>query len=74
MLEKLKSKLAEKAREVSDETVGIVKVDELIRENRFDICKTCDQFHQKSQLCKTCGCYIPAKTWLKSTSCPLKKW
>lgn len=40
---------------------------------RMDICKTCP-FMGKDQRCGKCGCFLPAKTRVKKSSCPIGKW
>lgn len=79
MLDALKAKIAEKARQTAYATKEYlewnnVKVSDIVREERFSICKSCDEFHKTTEFCKVCGCYMPAKTWIASTSCPIKKW
>jgi|688.fasta_scaffold00229_39 hypothetical protein len=69
MLEKLKQKLAQTAQTVVDN----IKLPEEQRNQRLEICKTCDQFHS-TDFCKLCGCYMPVKTYIPSVSCPQKKW
>jgi len=44
-----------------------------IREDRLDICRSCDKFNG-IQFCSLCKCFMPAKTWLVNASCPIKKW
>jgi hypothetical protein len=43
------------------------------REQRIEICKTCDRL-SLLKFCKECHCYMPLKTYIKSVSCPLEKW
>jgi hypothetical protein len=69
MLDKLKKKLAQ----TSQNVVDVIKLPEEQRNQRLEICKTCDQFHS-TDFCKVCGCYMPVKTYLPGSSCPLKKW
>lgn len=76
MFDALKKKLSAAKTQVSDmseELMSHIKVSEEVRTERLDVCKTCDQFH-KSEFCKLCGCYMPAKSWLPHSSCPMKKW
>lgn len=40
---------------------------------RLDICNSCDKLRDNNT-CKECGCYMPAKTHLPFTKCPLNKW
>ena len=55
------------------------------RTDRLSICRDCEHYVQKTKSCgdlvkeaftdsKLCGCYMPAKTKLKTSSCPLGKW
>lgn len=69
MLDKLRKKLAAATETVTD----YIKLSEGQRNERFDICKSCDQFHP-TEFCKLCGCYMPLKTYIPSVSCPQKKW
>lgn len=53
------------------------KVAAEIREERYDTCKSCPAFIEKSKRCSECGCFMEAKTWIggdKDMLCPLKKW
>lgn len=70
MLDKLKEKLAQKTQNV----VSFIKVPDDIREQRLEICMSCDKLIHKIDMCKLCGCLVHAKTWVAQTSCPIKKW
>ena len=62
MIEKAKNELAShfiKA-EISDE--------------RIAICNSCDEYNKTINICKKCGCFMPAKTKLARAKCPLGKW
>ena len=53
------------------------KVDKAIRNARYETCKLCPSFIQKSKRCSECGCFMEAKTWInadKAILCPLNKW
>ena len=53
------------------------KVSKEIREERYDTCKGCPFFDEKSKRCKDCGCFMEAKTWVGGDPdmlCPQKKW
>ena len=39
---------------------------------RYAICRECQHF--KMYICKKCGCFMPAKTQLRSVSCPIGLW
>ena len=43
---------------------------------RMDICKECERFANLKPLgyCKECGCYMPFKTRLLGSECPIGKW
>lgn len=49
-------------------------VDQQVKQQRMNICKTCDCFVAKYKTCKLCGCYMPAKTTFASTECPKGLW
>lgn len=40
---------------------------------RMDICNTCP-FKGKDQRCGKCGCFLPAKTRIAKSSCPIGLW
>lgn len=50
-----------------------LKVSKEIHDTRMEICKNCDKLNTIN-FCKQCGCFMPLKTWLKSSNCPLGKW
>ena len=52
--------------------VKLASEDEAIRRNR--ICKSCDRYLAATSMCKECGCYMPFKTKLRSSACPLGHW
>jgi len=41
---------------------------------RQNICADCPELTTIIQICKQCGCFMPAKIWLMDARCPLKKW
>lgn len=49
-----------------------------IFEERFNICKGCEHYDEKSFAgtgrCRECGCSIQAKLRIGSSACPLNKW
>jgi hypothetical protein len=49
-------------------------VEKSVRNERFDICKGCDYFFSLTGTCRSCGCFMGLKTWLKHASCPIDKW
>lgn len=69
MLEALKKKLEEKLNNATES----IKLSDIERDKRFEICKTCENLG-KMDFCKLCGCYMPVKTYIPGQSCPAKKW
>ena len=53
--------------------IFMLKAPDHIKEERMNICKTCEHF-TGLQRCKKCGCFMPAKVLLARTKCPLDKW
>jgi hypothetical protein len=51
-----------------------ILVSEEISKARMDICKQCDQYLSGPLICNKCVCFLPAKTKLANTECPLQKW
>ena len=56
-----------------------------LRAERLATCRACEHYVEKTKSCgplvteaftdsPLCGCYMPAKTKLKTASCPLDKW
>ena len=54
----------------------MTKLDKLksLAKERYSICQTCEFKINGANLCRKCGCFIPAKTILPITSCPIGKW
>ncbi len=53
------------------------KVSEEIRNQRYEVCKTCPHFIEDSKRCSECGCFMEAKTWVAGDPknlCPKNKW
>jgi hypothetical protein len=69
--DKLKQRLTEVADQVSS---AIEVVTSIEAEQRLDICKGCPELTHLTHQCKLCGCFMLAKTKLKSASCPINKW
>ena len=42
--------------------------------DRYQICKQCEEFNDLLKTCKICHCFMPVKTKLPHAECPLKKW
>jgi len=43
-------------------------------DQRYEICKKCEKFKTHLKLCGICKCFMPVKTKLRGTSCPIGKW
>jgi hypothetical protein len=43
-------------------------------DERYAVCKNCIFFWSIMKSCKKCGCFMPAKTKIKASECPLGKW
>lgn len=69
MLQALKNKIEAARKNI----VERITVSDDVRQERFDICKSCDKL-TSAEFCKICHCYMPAKTWIPSSNCPIKKW
>jgi hypothetical protein len=59
---------------IATDIIETVKIDEETRNTRLNLCLSCEHLFAPTQNCKKCGCFVQAKTWLKSSSCPIKKW
>lgn len=38
------------------------------------ICKTCEWFNHRLQVCKKCGCSMNGESVYRRTNCPIMKW
>jgi len=43
-------------------------------EKRLTVCKECPFFFKPTKQCSKCGCFLPAKTAIANSSCPINKW
>jgi hypothetical protein len=48
--------------------------DEDAAKQRYAICLECPELISVTKQCKKCGCFMVAKTKLKTASCPMSKW
>ena len=55
-------------------TKSSLLVEEKVRQERYEICKVCEYYTWQIKICQKCGCWLPAKTRVKSFSCPINKW
>lgn len=49
-------------------------VEDSVQINRYNICLECPELVKLTNQCKLCGCFMAAKTKLKTASCPIGKW
>lgn len=50
-----------------------VVVDKAVHDEREKTCRTeCPHLH--GEQCKICACFIDAKTWLSTETCPDERW
>ena len=49
-------------------------LDEKTQQERIAICNACPELNHTLRQCKVCLCFVDAKTKLKSSYCPEKKW
>lgn len=52
----------------------LAKVDPQEQKRRYNICLECKHRIIAIDICGQCYCYLPLKTSLKSSRCPLSKW
>ena len=69
MLEKLKNKM-----DLLVKKSNRILVSENIRNDRLITCSSCVYRIESVNLCSKCGCYLPAKTKLAGSACPIGKW
>lgn len=55
-------------------TSGFKNVDEKIKLDRLNICKSCEYFNESLHQCRHCGCFLQIKTSWASEKCPIDKW
>lgn len=72
-LEKLKERTAQMQAAMGDAITGD-RVSPEVREERFNICRSCEHLFHPTMNCKKCGCFTAAKTWLPRQKCPVDKW
>ena len=50
-----------------------LKTDKETHDARVQQCNDCEKL-TKFLFCESCMCFMPLKTWLKVSKCPLNKW
>ena len=63
-----------KFKEIAEKITNEAAVDSETRNTRLKICESCEFLFKPTSTCKKCGCYMPAKTWIRFEECPIKKW
>jgi hypothetical protein len=41
---------------------------------RMAVCNDCNSYNRTLHTCRQCGCFMPAKSWLKGAKCPSDLW
>ena len=41
---------------------------------RNDVCNSCEAQHKPTHICSACGCFLPTKTRILKTDCPMELW
>lgn len=50
------------------------KAPESIITQRRSICEICDKYNKMIKICTECKCFVPFKTSVSVSNCPLNKW
>jgi hypothetical protein len=60
---------------VKDVIIGDLEIasDDIV-ESRRALCESCEVRNATFNICTVCGCFIPAKTKLKESECPMELW
>lgn len=45
-----------------------------VAKKRYKECTECEVRNKTLNVCTICGCWLPAKTKLEKSSCPMGKW
>jgi hypothetical protein len=45
-----------------------------VQQQRMDICKGCEYYHEEQVRCTECGCFLEDKTSYSAAVCPVRKW
>lgn len=61
-------------RPVIDKTVLDSEVKVVDSLQRLKVCESCDKYLRTPRICGVCRCFMPIKTKLKFSKCPLGKW
>lgn len=70
-INKLKNTIID-AKEKARNSIEFIDITE--SDKRIAICLECPHLSHTLMQCEKCGCFMKAKTKLKSASCPINKW
>jgi hypothetical protein len=74
-MNKMAQKMAEIEKTKLERMADLVKlIPAHIREERMNICNSCEHLFKPTTTCKKCGCFMKLKTYLPTQKCPLNKW
>lgn len=47
-----------------------------LQKERYSICKSCEHLDRSKNrfMCRLCSCFMPVKTSLLDSTCPIHKW
>lgn len=51
-----------------------IMADNLLINNRIEICNKCEFISLDSYRCNKCGCFMKIKTQINAAKCPINKW
>jgi hypothetical protein len=47
---------------------------DIVSMERYNLCSSCPELIKLTKQCKQCGCFMPLKTKLDGSKCPIGKW
>lgn len=53
---------------------GALVVSQEVKEQRLEVCRTCEWYDPEQVRCKHCGCFLEEKATFALDSCPIGKW
>lgn len=72
---KAAEKIGKRLEQSTEDALALIpKVSPKVREERLNICLSCDKLYTPTKSCKLCGCFMVLKTWLPGQNCPINKW
>jgi hypothetical protein len=67
-------RLKQTIKQTVDTNIKDLKVSDDARTARLDTCRSCEHYLSSTTQCHKCKCFMPFKTWLKISKCPINKW